>query len=758
MMPRLMRERSDPTPPEAQGAETRRRRREAVIILLTALAVGAFAVIETRLPSRTSGGSLGTDAVLVLLINLNLILLVLLVFLVGRNVLKLFLDRRRRIMGSYLRARLVLAFIGIALLPATLLFFTAQAFVTNSIDEWFSSQVEEALEGSLTVAQAYYQDLADTALGFARRTAGEIAAAGLAQPAKRDRLRPFLAERREQYQLDLIEVFADGQVLARGRHPDLEGKVGSEPWSEVVRQAMATGQSMAVQRVGPGDMVRAGVPIEADGRVVGVVVVSSWVPQSVVKRRADLDQSFSQYLRLKIQRRPIRTAYTITLVLVTLVVLFSAIWVGFYVARGITVPIQRLAEGTRAVAQGELEHRIPGEGEDEIGTLVRAFNQMTADLQTSRAELDARRRDLEIVLANIAAGVIATDARGRITTINRAAARLLEIQGEGVVGQPVTAVFTGEEHAELRGQLAGLVIGREADLERQLVLAQGDGSERVVLLTGTRLTEDTGAVQGIVLFLEDVTYLSRVERMEAWREVARRIAHEIKNPLTPIQLAAQRLRRRYGAELGENGAVFEECTRTIVKQVEELKALVNEFATFARMPQAEHTPQDLNAVVEEALVLFREAHRTIAFSFDRAPELPTVEVDREGVKRALINLLDNAVAACRGRPVRHAHDQRHVTVATAFDPELGVVRLEVADDGVGLTRETRARLFEPYFSTKPDGTGLGLAIVSAIVADHKGFIRVRDNSPHGTRFILEFPVRRQAAQHRAFARRGAYGA
>ena len=246
--------------------------------------------------------------------------------------------------------------------------------------------------------------------------------------------------------------------------------------------------------------------------------------------------------------------------------------------------------------------------------------------------------------------------------------------------------------------------------------------------------------------------------MEAWREVARRIAHEIKNPLTPIQLSAQRLRRRYAARLGPDGAVFDECTRTIVQQVDELKALVNEFSTFARMPAGAHAPQDLNRLVEEALVLFREGHREITFVFDAEPELPELEMDREGIKRALLNLLDNAVAACaeaRRRGPAAVHLAR-VELVTRHDTGLGVVRLEVADDGAGMTPEVKARLFEPYFSTKPDGTGLGLAIVSAIVADHNGFIRVRDNLPRGSRFVLEFPVRRRAAQLAVRAQHGAY--
>jgi two-component system nitrogen regulation sensor histidine kinase NtrY len=234
--------------------------------------------------------------------------------------------------------------------------------------------------------------------------------------------------------------------------------------------------------------------------------------------------------------------------------------------------------------------------------------------------------------------------------------------------------------------------------------------------------------------------------MEAWREVARRIAHEIKNPLTPIQLSAQRLRRRYAAQLSDGSAVFDECTRTIVQQVEELKALVNEFSTFARMPAAEHTPQDLNALVEEALVLFREGHPDVDFRFTPAPELPVLELDREGIKRAVINILHNAVAACAALTQVAPGERGRVEMQTRYDAGPDVVRLEVADNGTGMSAEVKARLFEPYFSTKADGTGLGLAIVSAIIADHNGFIRVRDNVPRGSRFVMEFPVHRQAGQ------------
>ncbi len=754
----FMPQRSDSPPPRAVAPEVRRRRREGWIILATALAVVVFAFFEIRLPQSSSSASLGTDAVLVALINLNLILLVLLVFLVGRNIVKLILDRRRRIMGSHLRTRLVTAFVAIALLPATLLFLVAMSFVGNSIEKWFNGQVENALQGSLQIAHAYYEDLASTALGFARQTAARLAAERLLDPARREALKAFLQGRREELQLDLVEVFASGRALARSRRPDLpQDRLGVDAWSDLVRRATRGEEATAVDAVGEADIVRAAAPVLVDGTPVGAVVVDAYVPNSVVKRREEIDRSFGEFLRLKIQRRPIQTAYMITLALVTLVVLFSATWVGFYVARGITVPIQRLAEGTRAVAQGDLDHRIAGEGDDEIGTLVAAFNRMTEDLKAGRAEIESRRRYLEIVLANITAGVVSTDAEGRVTTMNDAAAALLGTSGRACIGQPLATVCAGEAFAQVRQLAADLLhdLPTARPLERQLTLHR-DGQEVAVLATGTRLLDEAGSPQGLVLFLEDVSHLLRVQRMEAWREVARRIAHEIKNPLTPIQLAAQRLRRRYAAQLRDGGAVLDDCTRTIIQQVEELKTLVNEFATFARLPAGAHTPQDVNALVEEALVLFRAGHREVEFSYEPGPDLPVLELDREGVKRAVINLVDNAVAACRARTDLAPGERRRVAVRTSFDPRLGVVRLEIADNGVGVPPEVKARLFEPYFSTKPDGTGLGLAIVSAIVADHNGFVRVRDNLPRGSRFILEFPVRRQAAQLAAQARYGAY--
>jgi len=509
-----------------------------------------------------------------------------------------------------------------------------------------------------------------------------------------------------------------------------------------VLSAAFSGQaSTRVEAIGEGDVIRGAAPIFGERGVIGAVVVDSFVPSAIAHRGAEIARSFQEYRQLAILKQPITTNYTITLSLVTLLVIFSAIWVGLYVAKGITVPIQKLAEGTREVAHGNWQYRI-GLGDvhqvapdDEFGTLVASFNQMTADLQAINREVERRGRYVGTILANMAGGVVSVDPAGRVTTINGEAERMLGLDGRAVLGRDFGEVFARPDLVAARDLLTELRRGAAPErVERQMKLVIA-GRALTVVVTATMLRDDGGDPIGAFLFFENVTDIVKAQRMEAWREVARRIAHEIKNPLTPIQLSAQRMHRRY-AKLLRDDPTFEECTRTIVSQVEGLKALVNEFATFARLPAGEHTPENLNELVEEAMVLFREGHRRIRFDFEADRTLPLLPLDREGIKRAIINMLDNAVAAVgAGNGV-----EPRIDVRTRYDRVHGVAALEVADTGCGIAPEDRSRLFEPYFSTKQGGTGLGLAIVSTIVADHRGFVRVKDNEPRGSRFVVELPV------------------
>lgn len=729
--------------------EVRRRRREAVIIAATAAVFLVFALFETRLPRFSNSSSLSGNLIFFFLINLNLILLVLLVFLVTRNLVKLVFERRRRIFGSRLRARLALAFVAFTIVPTIVLFLVAEGFLSAAFENWFNVRVESSLKGSLDVAQSYYQFAANNALHFAREVGRQADQQGLWSTSRRTELQRFAQQKLTELNLPGVQIFGpDGTVLTRADRKELDEPLPDEPADSVAE--MLRGQDITrTRRYGRGDIVRAGVPIRnGDGKLLGAVVLDYIVPRNVSEKARDISRSYQEYRQLANMKQPIKNGYILTLALITLVVVFSATWVGFRQAKSITIPLQRLAEGTREVAHGNWSHRIETGGDEETAMLVDSFNQMTAELQQINEELVERRKYVENILTNIAAGVVSLSQSGAVTMLNRAAEGMLGLQLAEARGKHWSEVFDNSHLRKVGEVISEALAAPHVEVEEQIKLTGGDHIV-TALVTATTLADDAGAPRGLMLFFEDVTHLLRVQRMEAWREVARRLAHEIKNPLTPIQLSAQRLRKRYGAEIGKkDGAVFDECTRTIIGQVEELKRLVNEFSMFARLPTAALAPHDLNDVVQEALVLFRQGHPDIAFELREGAALPPVELDREAIKRALINMLDNAVAACKAV----ANTGGRIEVVTAHVPARGVVRLEVADNGCGMSREVKLRLFEPYFSTKKEGTGLGLAIVSAIVADHQAYIRVQDNQPRGSRFIIDFPLRGRSEVARVAAR------
>ena len=740
----------------------RRQRWEGILILFASLGVFLFAVFQGSLPQLSDSQSLASNVVFVLLINLNIILLVLLVFLVGRNLIKLFYERQRKLPGAYLRFRLVLAFVAISLLPAILLFLIGVGFVNQSIDNWFSGKIESSLGSASAVVDAFYDRLADEAVFHARGVASEIAQQrlyglrGLPDSARRQTLLALLEDVRQRFALGRIVVFSPERQLlattARADHRPLGEDAKTDAalldrvfQNEAIRQDHYTGQT---------EIVRGGVPIVVDDAVVGAVVVEYAVPPHITGQSSQVSGAFREYRQLRILKQPIKNNYLITMFLVTLVAVFSAIWLGLFLAKKIAIPLQQLSAATREVAQGHWTHRLEGEGEDEVGTLVAAFNRMTTDLQQSHQELEERRRYMEILLANINAGVVSLDRAGTLSTMNRAAEQLLGIRAEVAVEREYQDVFVAAEFAELRHMIHDLLPesfdlngsgehgpGEQGGRESQgQIRLQHDGQVFTLLVTATPLTDEQGNALGGVCFFEDVTQIIRVERMEAWREVACRIAHEIKNPLTPIQLAAQRLHRRFAPQLSDPQGIFNECVQSIAHEVDAIKKLVNEFSAFARLPTVEHRLEDLNVLVQEVVIIFSEAHRDLDFKFVYDQSLPPLELDREGIKRVLRNLLDNAVAACRAETQA---SPGAIEIVTRFFRSVGIVRLEVADTGCGIPAEVKDRLFEPYFSTKKDGTGLGLAIVATIVADHQAFIRVRDNAPRGSRFIVELSARRR---------------
>jgi two-component system, NtrC family, nitrogen regulation sensor histidine kinase NtrY len=715
--------------------DAKRRKREGWVILVTTLMVLVFAYFEVNLPDASTENSLGGNILFFLLININIILLILLVFLVVRNLVKLVFERKRRILGSRLRVRLVLAFIGLSLVPTLIMFVIAGGFVTRSFERWFDVQVETALQGSLEIGQTYYQNSANNALFYARQLSRLISDAGLFDAQRLPELKEFVERKQREYNLGTVELFTpDRRLLVVAFNNEVPTGVTIKADSEFLNGAFRGLEVTRTQEFGEGDLIRGGAPVYGPGkRIRGAVVVDYYVPKSIAKRASQISRSYEQYKHSMFLKTPIKNSYILTLLLITLVIIFAATWFGLYLAKGITVPIQQLAEGTHAVAQRNWDYHIESSGDDEIGTLVDSFNAMTRDLKQMTFEIERRGRYMETLLVNVHAAVVAVDAGGKITAWNKAAEKMLGITGADALGRPYGEIFVADHLKPMR-EIMEIVKDGES-VEKELTISLPDRVLTVVANAAT-LRDDDGRSLGMMVFVDDITEIQKVQRMEAWREVARRIAHEIKNPLTPIQLSAERLRKRYAKLLEGDGAVLDKCTATIIRQVEELKNLVNEFAQFARLPAAELVVSDLNEIVREALFLYQEGHHDIRFEF-RPGVIPPLELDRNQIKRALINLLDNAVTAMNGNG--------EVEIVTSYDRALTKVCLELADNGYGLPPEVRARIFEPYFSTKQDGTGLGLSIVSAIVEDHHGYIRVRPNEPKGTKFIIELPVRQQLA-------------
>jgi two-component system nitrogen regulation sensor histidine kinase NtrY len=714
--------------------ESRRRRRELLIIGILSILIVILTTIEMRLP-QMGKIPIANNIIIFSLININIILILLLIFLVVRNLVKLIFERKRKVLGAKLRTKLVVAFVSLSLVPTILLFFVAVGFITNSVEHWFKAQVEQSLQGSLEVAQSYYRDFANHMVLSAQQVSRHLSQQGTLGGIKGiSSLREQLEAKRQEYHLSTLGVFLKGEEnTMRVEDPTLKDIFLSLP-KDLLEAGFSGKEVSRTLSVGEGEMITGIAPIvnpSERGEVVGVVVASHFIPKSLTVKMREISQAFVEYKQLKILKKPIQSSYMMALLMVTLLIIFSATWFGFHLAKDITVPIKELAEATHRIATGELNFRIQMKAADEIGMLVQSFNQMTGDLQVSRSELEQRKKYMEIVLKNVAAGVISIDDQRMITTINTFAEQMLEIKGETILEKRFTEVLDPEYVKQIEGLLSELKSSGKDSIEKQLTVNLR-GKSLSLLINLTTLRDEEGRSLGVVAVFEDLTQLIKAQRMAAWREVARRIAHEIKNPLTPIQLSAQRLRKRYLEKLQEDGSIFDECTHTIVKQVEELKGMVNEFSNFARMPASNPAPNHLNKIIQETLVLFQQAHKNVRFGF-HPHDLPVLNIDRDQMKRVMINLIKNSIVAIDG--------EGEIEIQTNYDPKLQIVRLEVSDNGCGIPDEDKGKLFEPYYSTKKSGTGLGLTIVNAIIADHNGYIRVRDNKPTGTTFLIELPVR-----------------
>ena len=741
--------------PYSEAENLRRARHRRLIIGGLAALVVALIGIEIAIQGNVDAARLGPDTILLHAITvINIVLVLVLLFVLGRNLIKLYVDRRHGKLGSKFQTKLMVTYVGLSLVPTIIMFLVASDFIQKSVDRWFSKDVTQVHERSRDLVRRALDIQENQMFAAARDISRKITDGRIIQNQSWDVLARDMRRELDKKFLDLdaiTVVRANVELLA----PIIrEGSFLME--REHLIDVPARSIQMAMQGIafrhdprieGRNTMLVVGVPIYRPNstEVAAVLVSVRVVDGALAADAAAIEQIYSDYTQGVLEKGPITNAYLLTFLLISLLIVFGAVWLGLYLAKGVTVPIQKLSEGTRAVAAGNLDYRVQVQSNDELGMLVESFNRMTEDLGTSQRslehsraqlersidELEERRSYIEAVLANIATGVVSTNAEGRITTFNEAAEKMLAIDASTAIGQPFERVLSNDDLAELRALMRN-VRPQLSALEQELTIEAG--GQRLTLATHcSSLRGKSGEYLGTVVVLDDLTGLIGAQKAAAWREVARRIAHEIRNPLTPIQLSAQRIARRYrrvaGAE--DEHAVIEEGTRTILQEVASLKALVDEFSRFARMPSANPVDADLHRILQDSLGPYPELWPDVEIVRNYAEELPRLELDPDQMRRAFTNLFDNAVKAMQG--------EGRLTVSTACDPDLQVVRVQVTDNGPGIRAEDKDRLFVPYFSRKQDGTGLGLAIGRQIISDHRGYIRVVDNVPRGATFVIELP-------------------
>jgi two-component system, NtrC family, nitrogen regulation sensor histidine kinase NtrY len=724
--------------------ERRKRRRELTVALVAVLVIGILFYVESRLARSSEDIPIAGHLLIFGLLFVVTLLLILVVFFLIRNFFKLIFERRGKVLGSHLKTRLTLAFVALTLVPTVVLFIVSAGVLHTTIESWFATQVEESLQSARAVAEAYYQNAWEKSATVGARLASKIAEKSLLDPGRNAELRSMLESSRSSEGASSIQVYLrDGSPPLLLRDPALHDVPIPPPQASFLKIAFRGEETATkIPLDDGGDLIRSITPLKGANQVeVSAALVNDYyIPTSLAGRLREISTAFGDYQEAKRMKGPVKTIYVLVLLMVALMVIFIGFWFGVTMAKDITDPLLNLAEGTEKIAAGNLDVYIEPVADDELGVLVRSFNKMTADLARNRDELvrvnldlDSRRKYMETVLKNIAAGVVALDSQGAVITVNNSAVRLLGIAETNPLHKPFLSVLPETSAAAAGEVLEDLSLSEKESLERQVALSLS-GKDVSLLCFANRLWDEEGRDLGVVLVFEDMTYLVKAQRMAAWREVARRIAHEIKNPLTPIQLNAQRLRRKYMELLGGDAGVLDQSTRVIIDQVEQLKNMVNEFSRFARMPSANPVPNRLNEIIQEVVDLYAQGNEHVTFTFVPDSSLPVFDIDKEQMKRAVVNLLDNAVAATA--------NHGEVRVRTAYDRDLAMATIEVSDNGAGIDPRDRDRLFEPYFSRKPGGSGLGLTIVSSIVSDHNGFVRVKDSASGGATFVIELPVRK----------------
>ncbi|PSH04955.1 MAG: hypothetical protein CXZ00_04210 [Acidobacteria bacterium] len=673
--------------------------------------------------------------------------LVALIFVLLRTLLKLYLEQQQGAAGSRFRSKMVLGALVLSFGPVIAMFLFAYGLMNRSIDKWFSQPIEEVHGRSAVVAELLNNYAGLNAESEARAIASSASTIKAYRTGRFDSLADNFREHEIPLQGGFALAFRGGQIEASYRAP--------APWSVLLAALPnnATAQNKPrLFTLNNREYMLGTAPVED----LGHVAVAMPLPDNYSAALNQLDQSERRYRELRRNNKLIRQTYMQALLLITLLVLFGTTWSAIALSKVVTRPVTALAEGTQAISSGKLDYRVQVRAGDELGQLVASFNSMAVELENNRCQLqdanvrlEERRLHMATILESIPTGVLSLDHMGQVTSVNAALIRMFrpkEVTQPGAQTKlRLTDLFPADEAPNVAEEIRRLTrkAGRMGTTTSQLEIPSGGRNLEV----GVTVASLTGSQQhrrlAYVIVFEDLSDLLKAQKQAAWREVAQRVAHEIKNPLTPIALSAERIKRHVERGMRGEGAsqeVIKGCADTIGSAVETVRKLVDEFSTLARFPQSRPQLADLNEIILSAMALFDGRLTGVNMQLNLADDLPPVMVDPEGIKRVVANLVDNAAESLNGCMVRE------IRIGTVLLESRDAVEIEVADTGTGVTAETKEKLFLPYFSTKARGTGLGLAIVARILEDHGGSIRIEDNHPVGTRFLIELPVPGQAGR------------
>ena len=714
--------------PGGEAGFVKRNRANLAYVLASIAACVVLVYLETNLPFFRKFLPVLDNKLLIAILNLNFLLIMLLIFTASRIILKTYIEKKRGIWGSGLKTKITLTVFSVSIISSFTLFILTTWFFYTSMDKWFGQKVEDTVENARNLSEFYYEDLFSRYERMGKALAREIKEKKILDNNKE--LAAFIKEEGESNFLGYLALLdVTGQpIKSYSRLDDQMGRL-------LVEKSKTIGKSRLAKQIVPlkdGELLLFLTAITDDsGQVRALLFLGEKIRVKGTQSMKQISSTYHEFKEARPFKKIVKYSFVIPLFLITILSIFLSIWIGIKMATEITVPLERVKEGAAIIAGGRFDISLEERGKDEISTLVSAFNRMARELKVAKDEIEEKRKYMEVILDNVATGIITTDVKGHMLLMNRAAKGILEVENDDWMGSHLRRLAGKDFRKIVRTFLRGIrQEGGGPAMETKLSLRNDTLHLRASLTT---LRDEAGKAEGYIVTFDDITHIVRAEKLATWREIAKRLTHEIKNPLTPIKLSAERIRRRVLPKVeGKEWQVLDETTSVILNSSNDITDMANELTKFTHATASTLTMEDVNEVIEETVAIYRNLCPAIAFHV-YGGHVPLLKMDRDRMKRALINLITNSIKAI-------GEEAGTISVGTHYDKGKGMVRIELADTGPGIMDEDKSRVFDPYFTRNRDGMGLGLTIVNSIILEMGGRINAQDNAPKGTKMVIEIPI------------------